>query len=311
VDYPVGSEEWRQRHYPGRLNDNAHLRVYDNRVKTLIAHRLEVFLGPVNAGITELNVIGGKVPDFLDLNPFSIYHNDFKDGFANVSVSLDAKARLPHGFAVFGELFLDDVRYSETEGKSSPNVLGLLAGLEHAWNRNPEFEIRQAVQIIQTDPLLYRAYQPYKTLHSRMILTSNNQENGANPFVDKYVVDYPLGYARGGDALDYRYAATFNTGPYQARLGLEYLTHGGAALALAYEDLLDGSADKNPYQTEEWRASLLGSREWGAFKIQAGLGGQVVLYPARVPREKNAHFQGALGLAWRWPVAGPKPNLAL
>ena len=302
TDYPFGSEAWRQRHYPDKWSENAHLRVYADPIKTLIAHRIEIAYGSWQAGITELNVIGGKTPDGLDLNPFGVYHNDFKEGFASKAISLDTKIKLPLNFTLFGELFIDDLRYSATEGEGSPSIIGLLGGLEHVWTRNPQSQLMQSFHVIQTDPLMYRYYQPYNTLSSRFILTSNNQEEGATPFVDKYVVDYPLGYTRGGDALDFRYKARVQFGPNRGVLRLEYLTHGGAVLNIPYEQLADGTANKNRYKREEWIVRFIASRVLGhGATLIAGAEEQVLLWPSRIQRDLSNHYQLNLGVSWQWP----------
>ncbi len=301
TNYRVGSEEWQQRHYPGSLNDNAHLRVYDERIKTLITHRLEFPWDSGVFGITELSVVGGKTPDLRDLNPFGLWHNEFRDGFTSMAVSLDAKTRLPFGFSTFGELFLDDLRFGETESSSTPTILGWMLGLEHRWMCGFCL-LSQSFHAIHTDDLMYRYLQPYNTLTSRFLLASNNQKDGANPFVDKYVVDYPLGYARGGGAMDWRYAARLTAGKTRATLHLDYLTFDGASLEIPFAALSDGSADKSPYQTEEWRVSLTGDRDlpWG-LKVHAGAGWQWLLFPARNPRGPYSHGQCAFGLSWTFP----------
>ena len=67
--FPVGSEEWRQRHYPDLPgSENAHRRIYDARSKTLIAHRLETQWEPAAFGVTEAYVVGGKVSDLRDVS---------------------------------------------------------------------------------------------------------------------------------------------------------------------------------------------------------------------------------------------------
>lgn len=206
VVYPVGSEEYRQRNYlSGRHASLFHNRVYDSRIKTLFAHRLEGDIGPLSVGLSELQVIGGKPPDLRDAGPFVLFHNDFKEGFANGAVGLDAALRLPLGFALAAEYYIDDMAYGDTETEGATvSLQGWMLGARHAF-RAHGWLIGQAAHAVRTDPFLYGYLQPLNTMASRHILASNRQAPGDSVYVDKYVIDYPIGYTRGGDALDFWY----------------------------------------------------------------------------------------------------------
>jgi hypothetical protein len=297
-DYPIGSEEWRQRNYPHNILDNAHKRRYDERIKTLSVHRLE-WQGPVlEAGISELSMIGGKVPDLRDLNPATFKHNDFRDGFVNLALSLDAKIHLPFDFSVFGEWMLDDLRYSDKEGASRPSIFGWMAGL--AWNRRVAgWDLQSLAHFIRTDPLLYRHSLPYNTLQSRQVWSSNYQFEGDDVFIDKYVVDFPLGYARGGDAQDWRFSLKAD-GPrgWGGVLKAAYLTHGEAfGSDKNFEDLLEARTPWGAW-TEEWRTEVrVGKAFTHGISLQGGWSQQFLL---ENPAPLKTHGQGLLLLSWRW-----------
>jgi hypothetical protein len=251
-DYPVGSEEWRQRNYPSiGGTGNAHKRVYDARIKTLLAHRLEGWWGPVSLGITETNVVGGKVPDLRDMNPFAVFHNDFRDGYSNNGVSVDALVRLPAGFSLAAEVLMDDLEYSETEGESATtSVLGYLGALRHSFMARG-WLFNQSLHAVYTNPFLYGFQQPLNTLASRHVLTSNFQDDSDPVFVDKYVVDYPIGYLRGGDAMDlwYRILAA-DGGRLSLLLSLGLLAKGEVTLHTPFENYY-GLRASAPTGTEE------------------------------------------------------------
>jgi hypothetical protein len=199
-DFPIGSEEYRQRN-PER-NFNSRNRIYDEPVKTMSAHRLEIDLKYLEFGITEIVMVGGKNLSLRDGNPFVIFHNNYGDGFSSLGVSVDLKLNLLKKATVFSELFLDELKESDDGGAETR--LGWLIGIEHM------FQINQAVfyhsiHVIRTDPFLYNHSLPYLTLYSRHIIKSNYIELGSRPFVDTYVIDYPLGYFRGPDAFDLWY----------------------------------------------------------------------------------------------------------
>lgn len=235
-DYPEGSEEWRQRHYRdiGGAN-NAHRRVYDARIKTLVAHRLETWAGPVILGVTETNIIGGKVPDFKDANPFAVFHNDFQEGYSNNNVSVDALVRLPLGVSLAAEVFMDDLEYSDTEGSGgSPSLLGWLGALRHSF-RAGGWAFSHSLHGVWTDPFLYGFQQPLNTYASRHILTTNYADQDEPLFYDKLVVDYPIGYLRGGDALDVWYRLDAVRGRFAASLAAARLSRGEADLHTPFE----------------------------------------------------------------------------
>lgn len=198
--FPIGSEEYRQRNPPRDFNSRN--RVYDQPLKTMFGHRLEMILGRFEAGITELVMIGGKPPSLRDGNPFIFFHNNYGDGFDNVGLSIDGKVKLPGKFNFFGELFLDEIQEADDGG--SPTNLGWMIGAEYnfTWEGVSFFH---CFHLTKTDPFLYNYEKPYLTFYSRHVLKSNFIELGSKPFIDTYVIDYPLGYFRGSDALDFWY----------------------------------------------------------------------------------------------------------
>lgn len=301
-NYPVGSEEWRQRNYPVKgQSDNAHNRIYDARIKTLIAHRLESWAGPATFGITEINVVGGKPPDIRDANPFAVFHNDFREGYSNNSVSLDAGLRLPFGLLLAGELFLDDVSYSETEGDlKSPNLMGYLSSLRHAFGMSG-WTVVHSLHAIRTDPFLYGAHQPLNVSTSRHVLTSNDQRPGDSLFVDKYVIDYPIGYIRGGDAFDFWYRMEARRGlRWRMRFSAALLARGEIDTHTPYElyynphgESPSGRAEREVRLSVEgfWR----GSRGLG---LNAGLGWQRITDQGHVAGQDVEEIQASAGATW-------------
>jgi hypothetical protein len=251
-NYPVGSEEFRQRNYRNANGSGIfHNRVWDADIKTLFAHRLEGDVGPVSLGITETQIIGGKVPDLRDAGPFVFFHNDFKDGYTNSALSLDAAVKLPWGLSLSGELYLDDAEYAETESEgNTASLLGYLASIRHGFSACG-WAISQSLHAIRTDPFVYGYLQPLNTMASRHVLASNMQEEGDPLFVDRYVVDYPMGYLRGGDALDFRYRMDAWRGPLVLSFSAAMLSQGEVDLYTPYEDYYRSAHDSPTGVPEE------------------------------------------------------------
>lgn len=305
TEYPVGSEEWQQRNYPIRPgSENAHRRVYDARVKTFLAHRLESWAGPFTFGLTETHVVGGKVPDLRDANPFAVFHNDFHEGYSNNNVSIDILARLPQGFSLGGEVFMDDLEWSETEGRGgSPSLLGYMAFLRHSTHARG-WTLAQSLHAVFTDPFLYGFLQPLNTYSSRHVLTSNHQEDGAAVFVDKFVVDYPLGYLRGGDAMDFWYRLEGWRGPnFGVSLSLAFLSKGEVDGRTPYErSYLTHGSSPSGVPEEELRFHVSAWRRLGhGLEVEGGLGLRRMANIGHIEGKDDLFPAATLGLAWRHP----------
>ncbi len=203
---PPSSEAYIQAHpdYGDLPNNDYNSRnlIYNQPIKTLFAHRAEAIISNLKLGVSEINIIGGKVPDFRDFNPFGIYHNNFGDGYSSIAVSLDAHYQLHPKISFFGELIMDEIQEQKNGG--NPTTLGWMLGGQHNlsfWH----FSLLQSLELVQTDPLLYNQKRPLLRLYNRQVIKSNFIEVGDKPFTDTYIADYPLGYARGADVLDLWY----------------------------------------------------------------------------------------------------------
>jgi hypothetical protein len=303
-DYPVGSEEWRQRNYPDLgAAGNAHRRVYDARIKTFLAHRLETWIGPLTMGVTEAQVIGGKVPDLRDLNPFALFHNEFREGYTNNNVSVDGVVRLPAGFSLAAELFMDDLTWEETETDSDmPSHLGRMVALRHARSAG-SWGLSQSFHAVWTDPFLYGYLQPLNTYASRRILTTNYPPMGDSLFFDKIVVDQPLGYIRGGDAMDLWYRLHAARGRISGSVFAAWLTRGEVSLATPFEEAFQpqGSWTTGVAETE-LRLELMGSAILQpGLAVETGVGISSYRNRDHLEGKEDVEIRLSAGLTW-FPV---------
>jgi hypothetical protein len=302
-DFPPGSEEFLQRRYADINGTQVfHKRIYAEHIKTLFAHRLEGEIGPATLGITEAEVIGGKAPDLRDAGPFVFFHNDFKDGYTNIALSLDGSLRLPAGLSLAGELYLDDLQYSETEGSaSSPSLIGYLLSLRHAVALRG-WTFSQGLHAIRTDPFLYGYPLPLTTMSSRNVLASNYDGKDASPLIDRYVVDYPLGYLRGGDAFDFWYRLDAWRGPRLRLSGqAAYLAKGRVDLGTPYQDYYSSSHDSPTGIVErELRLRLEGRYSWRhGLSMSCGAGLQRIENENHAEGSDAIHAQVSAGIRWR------------
>jgi hypothetical protein len=257
-------------------------------------------LGPIDLGVTETQIIGGKFPDLRDAAPVAVFHNDFKDGYTNSAFGLDAVLRLPLGFILAGELYLDDVKYEKTEGEgNTASLFGYLASVRHSFSAGG-WAWSQSLHAIRTDPYLYGYLQPLNSMASRRVLASNFQDENDPIFIDRYVVDYPIGYLRGGDAFDFWYRVETQ------RRALR-LTAAAALLAQGEVDLHASSRDD--YRTGRESPTGVAEREirlrLGAdyrlprgLGLHAGLGWQDVRNEGHERGRRENRSQVALGASW-------------
>ncbi len=304
-NYPGGSEEYLQRHYASDKGAiNFHNRIYTDRIKTLFAHRLEGNIGRLEMGITETQIIGGKVPDFRDAGSFSFFHNDFKEGYTNGALSLDGRVRLPMGFSLAAEIYLDDVQYKATEGDgNTPSLLGYLGSIRHAYS-TPKWFIVQSVYWIRTDPFVYGYLQPLNTMSSRHILATNYQSPNTSPFFDRIVVDYPMGYLRGGDALDFWYRMEGWSGErFKLSVSAGLLAKGVVNLHTSYQDYYQSTHD-SPTGVVEREVRLRGEAEYrwdNGLAFYGGLGWQDFRNEGNVSGKTSNRTQGSVGTSWSFP----------
>ncbi len=302
-DYPIGSEAYRQSHYPAiGVALNAHNRVFDAPVKTLLVHRLEGEVGRAALGITEIQMVGGKVPDLRDADPFVFFHNNFSSGYLNLSLGLDATLRLPLGLLAGAELYLDDVSYAPTEGHGgSPSLLGYLVFLRQSF-RARGWAYSHSLHLIRTDPFLYGFLQPLNTMASRQVLTSNFYGPGGANIVDKYVVDFPVGYFRGGDALDFWYRVEARRRGMVISLELARLAKGEVDLYTPYQ-YQEASSHDSPTGTAERETRLRPQIQYNlvhGFSVKLGGALRALQNAGHRAGAEETLVEAEAGVTWDW-----------
>jgi len=229
--------------------------VYTVPTRTLLAHRTEWNFHFLSAGITELLMVGGKPASWRDASPLVLWHNNYGEGFSNLAFSFDSRLKIPN-FSLFTELFLDD--YKEADDGGTPTQLGYLIGLEHSL-RQPSFFFLHHIHYISTDPHLYNHRRPLTRLYQRQMLRSNHITLGSSPFIDTYIIDYPLGYVGGADRQDIRYTALFSLkNLFFLQAQLLYLAQGEANPYIPFRVNGTYTPQENPSGTpqEQWIGEL-------------------------------------------------------
>ena len=190
---------------------------YNLPAKNIFAHRLDfygnIFAADYRIGVGELNLVGGRFPDILDLSPALIYHNTFGTGYSNVIGSADFDLTYG-GTKLYGEFALDDFEAPSTEGGSNykPTAYGYNLGISQSFGA--DFNI-WAERSFTSQWMYTTNYLPYLRFNIRKFKINNYP--GA-----RYLMDYPLGFAYGPDATITALGMQGQIGEIDLQYSLEY-----------------------------------------------------------------------------------------
>ena len=215
-----------------RTVTNQRGRTYSDPYKTLLLHRLGCRLGQVELAIAEQLIVGGKAPQWRDLVPFVVWHDNYGDGYSKVSTALEAVwstagAGRFHAQGVFEDV---QVPVGEVEGADPRVVYGANFGWMRGWEGAGRW--KAAVDLSITSATFNNHRIPLLKGVSRRLYRSNNRKQEEPGFVDTWVVDQPLGYRRGSDAVDLWTSVSWNAADsaYGAVLEVDWLNRGDAAV---------------------------------------------------------------------------------
>jgi len=157
-------------------------------IKTIFAHRIEFDFNKINFSIGELNVIGGRTPDIIDIGPVVIYHHNFRKN-SNVVGMMDFNFELMKNFSIYGEFSVDDIVLPEEAGGTTrPFAYAYVLGFEKAFGE--DFVLRGEYDFV--NEWMYTTYDsPYMTVNVRHMFTTKD---------GRFFADYPLGFIYGPDA---------------------------------------------------------------------------------------------------------------
>ncbi|ADA66536.1 putative uncharacterized protein precursor [Thermotoga petrophila RKU-10] len=165
---------------------------YTEKVKTLAAHRLDFHIREnLRLGVGELTMIGGKYPDLFAVSPFSIWHNNYNEGYTNSMASFDFSWVPKKGFEVHGEFVLDDL-VGTTEDESKPTAYAFNVGARKTFSTGSLRGVF-GVEYALATKFVYNTFLPYLKFNNRIVYLTNLPSS-------RTIVDYPVGFAFGPDA---------------------------------------------------------------------------------------------------------------
>lgn len=161
-------------------------------LKVFAYHRLEWQPLPwMVVGLGEMNLIGGKTPDFAFINPGAMWHNTYTPQYSNVMAMFDLSLVPFKGLHLFTEVTMDDYRLPTEGSGSNPNAFAYQAGARYVLPLAGEVKHAVGAEFTHVDPWTYNRWQPYLTMYQRIMKTG------------PMYMDVPLGYTYGGDLNHY------------------------------------------------------------------------------------------------------------
>lgn len=185
-------------------------RVFTEPIRTLFYHSIHFDFKLFKIGFKESALIGGKVPGFAQISPFTFWHNNYGDGYTNTVTSLDLQSTiLDKSLKFLVELAMDDITAGSAENpESGEQVLATQIGFKytHKTKSKPYF----SAFWINTHSKWGDHPLPLLRLSQRKTLSTNNRLQEEEYYTDTWVSDQPLGYSRGAGANDYRFHMGLN-----------------------------------------------------------------------------------------------------
>ena len=298
---PEDSEAWQQMHL---TVPNQRHRIYAQPAKNLLVHKLSYHGSWGHIAAIEQSMVGGKPLDFRDFTPFMLWHNNFSDGYTKSSTTLELALRPSKGHLFYWQLNAEDIAspVGETSGETFPNIFGILAGWQAQWLPN----LRTSIDAIYTDPAFNNYRLPLLKMTSRQVYRSNYRHQDSAAFADTYIMDYPLGYLRGPDALDLWFNLQYQPhAQWNFSLDLAWLRQGQSELW----DNFDSAATRSVLSgvVEEEKRAVIGAQfTQGDLSLQALLGYRALRNENHRQQSTQHQLITQLNATWRWGIKSEK-----
>lgn len=222
-------------------NDNHDYSVQNTTaLKMFTYHRLEFkpfkWLG---FGMGEMQMIGGKMPDFSNLLPLMIWHNTYSPGVSNVMMLVDVWSVPLPGLLLYGEFIMDDMKAPSEGDASKPNCWGWEAGATAVLPVSPPgWTFAVNIEYSHVDEWTYARWQPYLTMYQRQIMTGGWSG-----------LDIPLGHPEGNDVTQagIRFTA-LGRDERRIEFGYTWISKGPLYLGRTEEVMIDYGSGPEPVQ---------------------------------------------------------------
>jgi hypothetical protein len=236
-----------------RQVSNQRNRTYTENVKNMVFHRFGVETKKFWIYLVEQSVIGGKSLEFRSFNPFMYWHDNYATGYTSAATSVEFGYKTSNGAKFYSQINMEDIASPVGEDKkmgTNRSIINYMVGYYHELETRNYGKFSWRLDVVKTDPAANNSRLPLLKYTGRRNYRSNYREQGDRDYADAYFVDYPIGYRRGGDALDLWFDMNWSGGAHSATLTLAWLRQGDKELytdydvALKSEDALSGVVEK-------------------------------------------------------------------
>ncbi len=258
---------------------NQRNRTYTENVKNMVFHRLGIETRKFWFYLVEQSVIGGKSLEFRSFNPFMYWHDNYSTGYTSAATSFELGYKTSNGAKFYTQLNFEDFASPVGESKemgTTRNIVNYMVGYYHELETRKYGQFSWRLEVVRTDPVANNSRLPLLKYTGRRNYRSNYREQSDKDYADAFFVDYPIGYRRGGDALDLWFDMNWKWNSHSAKLTLAWLRQGDKELytdydvAIKSENTLSGVVEKQFLVDALYERSVT---DW--FKFYAGGGFRV------------------------------------
>lgn len=235
------------------------------RAKHLVASRYTVRpAGWLAFALTQYHLVGSRMLQLSDANPFILFHNLFQEGVYSVPATAEFSVVPLPGLELYGQYILYDATVADEVGSGTENSgasawqLGLTA-LSTPWFDTGTDRLRLDLEFSRADPWIYGKYSSWRQFTSRYILVE--------PYAGRFWVDYPIGFHLGADAWEAWCRLSYGN-PTRSELALEasYSVRGSVSL-LGFGTTTD-YANKDDFVDAGWVLVRPGEAPLETFKAE-------------------------------------------
>ena len=263
---------------PGKQVSNQRNRTYTENVKNLVFHRLGVETRKFWLYLVEQSVIGGKSLEFRSINPFMYWHDNYATGYTSAATSVELGYKT-NGAKFYAQVNMEDISSPVGERKdmgTNRSVINYMVGYYHEIETRKYGTFSWRLDVVRTDPVANNSRLPLLKYTGRRNYRSNYRDQGDRDYADAYFVDYPIGYRRGGDALDLWFDMNWKGSVHSATLSLAWLRQGNKELYTDYDRAVKSENSLSGVVEKQFLVDVLYERkisDW--FKLYAGGGFRV------------------------------------
>lgn len=273
---------------PSRQVSNQRNRTYTENVKNMVFHRLGVETRKFWLYLVEQSVIGGKSLEFRSFNPFMYWHDNYATGYTSAATSVEFGYKTS-GAKFYTQFNFEDVASPVGERKdmgTTRSIINFMVGYYHELETRKYGKFAWRLDVVKTDPVANNSKLPLLKYTGRRNYRSNYREQGDIDYADAYFVDYPIGYRRGGDALDLWFDVSWKWNSHFASLSFAWLRQGDKELYTDYEEALNAEEALSGVVETQIVVDALYERKFTEW-FKAYLGGGFRFYSNLAHRKKK------------------------